>query len=86
MTAERPHHDPQRSSLLAALAAITTAEWPRLSETLLARTHMDGCSGVEVCRSAMVAFIEWLQSRLRRTVWSTTTSCSTAGVGRVASR
>jgi cation diffusion facilitator CzcD-associated flavoprotein CzcO len=54
--------------------------------SLLTRMRNKGCSRVEVRRTAMVAFNEWLQSRLRRTVWSTTTSYFTAGTGRVVSQ
>jgi cation diffusion facilitator CzcD-associated flavoprotein CzcO len=53
---------------------------------VLADLPRAGTPGVEVKRWAHEAYNDWLQSRLSKTVWATTTSYFTAGTGKIVSQ
>lgn len=53
---------------------------------VLADMRRGGTSAVEVRRWACEAYNEWLQSRLSKTVWATTTSYFKAGTGKIVSQ
>jgi cation diffusion facilitator CzcD-associated flavoprotein CzcO len=58
----------------------------RFASTVIAELGRPGRSRAMLRPSAMVAYNEWLQSRLQRTVWQTTDSYFRSGTGRIISQ